>query len=172
MRLIHNTQNDEFSDLQSNNRVFINDHSTHDLLKICNDLRKVEDKFYKIFELNPCPMAINSLNDNSIVDVNKAFMKVIGVKEKNEVIGKITTEDGLKILKESDKIFVVDKIKKDGIITDYLTTVVPLKGRKFKGLFSGALIEMNNIPCILTICQIVNNKSFFNFFKQRIFSFI
>jgi len=128
----------------------------NDFLSMSDELRTIEELFYKVFELNPCPMSINSLNDGYIIDVNQSFLDIIDVKNKKDILGKITTEEGLNIIKHKDKKYVIDYIKKNGLIKNYLTTFKTLKGKKIKGLFSASIITLNKKECLLTICQIVN----------------
>ena len=131
-------------------------------MKLAEDLRLVEDKFYKIFDLNPCPMAINTWDDSIIVDVNNAFLEILGVENKKDIIGNVTTEKGLNIIKEKDKQYVISYIKKHGVIKNYLTTLRTINGKRLRGLFSGSIIVLNGQTCLLTICQIVKRRCLFN----------
>lgn len=153
------------NDEQINASELITNQISVDFKFTAEELRKIENKFYQIFDLNPCPMAINDLTDYTIVDVNDAFLDVVKVKNKSDVIGKITTESGLNIIKTKDKAFVLNEIKEKGILKNYLCTVQSLDGKRFNGLFSGAIIELNGHKCFLTICQVVNKKCVFNIFK-------
>jgi PAS domain-containing protein len=123
------------------------------------ELRKIEDKFYKIFDMNPCPMAINEIEHNRIIDVNQAFIDAVGIKNKCELIGKSTID--LQIIKEKDKTNVLNQLNKHGMFKDYITTFKTLKGKKIQGIFSGSVIELNGIKCLFTVCQIVNKKCLF-----------
>jgi len=156
MKLIHKNNGDKI--LENADIFFPKDNLEY----ISEELRKVENKFYQVFDLNPCPMAINTLTDNTIIDVNQSYMDIIGIKDKKEVIGKDTTETGLNIIKKKDKLHVMNMIKLNGVIKNYLTTVKPIKGKKFKGLFSGSIITLNGMDCLLTICQVVTNRYLLN----------
>jgi hypothetical protein len=57
-----------------------------------NELRESEKNFFQIFEFNPSPMSINDIDTNLIIDVNRAFVKIMEVDSKNDLIGKNTTE--------------------------------------------------------------------------------
>jgi len=126
-----------------------------------NELREIEEKFYKIFDLNPCPMSINDIEHDRIIDVNQAFMNVIGIKNKSEIVGKRTTEEGLNIVKNKDRIAVLNQLDDKGVFKNYLTTFRTLRGKKIQGIFSGSIIELKGIKCLLTTCQVVNRKCLF-----------
>jgi PAS domain-containing protein len=128
-----------------------------------DELRLLEEKFYKIFELNPYPMAIDELQNNTIIDVNQAYLGVFGIKDKSEVIGKDTTESGLNIFKGKDKKEYIDTIKRNGYVKNFAARVRPLKGRKFTGMFSGTIIELDKKKYLLSICVVVKKKKLFNF---------
>ena len=160
MKLSHYLQ--DSSSYLFNNDVIVD----QDLIELeVNKLRLVEDKFYKIFVLNPCPMAINEMKNFTLVDVNLAFIKIIGVKNKKDVIGKDTTEEGLRIIKDKDKSFFMNEILTNGTLTNYLCDVRTLNGRVFKGLFSGTVIELDGQKCLLTICQEIEDHNFLKIFK-------
>jgi len=144
--------------------LFESSSSNDEQIKLLSDeLRLAEDKFYKVFDLNPCPMAISDINENIIIDVNDAFVKVIGLTSKLEVIGKDITEKGLKIIKRKDKEVILKEISETNKFKNYFSIVKPLRGKKFKGLFSGSLIELNGRKCLFTICQVVNKQCFLDF---------
>jgi len=143
--------------------LFESNSSNDEIRLLSDELRLVEDKFYKVFDLNPCPMAISDIKENIIIDVNEAFVNVIGLTSKSEVIGKDITEKGLKIIKSKDKDVILKEILRTNKFKNYFTIVKPIRGKKFKGLFSGSLIELNGRKCLFTICQVVNKKCFFDF---------
>jgi hypothetical protein len=128
-------------------------------------LRLIEDKFYKVFDMNPCPMSLSLMEDGTIIDVNEAFLKEVGMKHKSEMVGKTTIESGLKIIKEKDRDYIFNKILKNGKVENYPCSFMTLHGKKKKGLFSGTVMDLNNKKCLFLICQIVNNSCVANIFK-------
>jgi hypothetical protein len=157
MRLLQN---------KGGNNLSLEDHfQLEENEKLINELRLIEDKFYKVFDLNPCPMAIHKIDDNSLIDVNNAFLKVVEAKSKFDLIGKNTTESGLKLMKSKDIKLFFGKLKDDGIFENYLFSFRTLKGKKLRGMVSGTIIELNGVKCLLSICQIINRKCLTRIFK-------
>jgi len=57
-------------------------------------LQLSEEKFSKLFHINPSASGLTDLRDGSYIEVNEAFYKLFGFN-KNEVIGKTATELGI-----------------------------------------------------------------------------
>ena len=148
-----------------------NNYIPPEIVKSVDKLREIEDKFYKIFDLNPCPMAIHRIEDNTLIDVNEAFVKVVGIKSKFDIIGKDTSETGLNLLKDKYKKYFLDKLKEDGIFQNYFFTFRNMKGKKLRGLVSGSIIELNGERCLLSICQIVNRRCLTKLFCKTYYIF-
>ena len=70
---------------------------------LTNELREVEQKFYKIFDFNPNPMSINDIATGNIIDVNQSFLDIIGFKSKYQVIGKTLDQNGFNLLDKKGK---------------------------------------------------------------------
>lgn len=128
-----------------------------------NELRNIEEKIYKIFDLNPCPMSITDYDTGEMIDVNESFIKVTGF-DKNDI-----NKGKLNIVREKDKKHVIKTIKENGEIKNYLCFFKTKKGKIKRGLFSGSLIKMKDKDCILLICQVINKKCIFNMFKTSFF---
>jgi PAS domain-containing protein len=122
-------------------------------------LRKIEDKFYKVFDLNPCPMAICDYDTHKIIDVNDAFLKIMEFENKNEIIGQDTSDK--KLIDRELKYEMYSIIKKGDLFKNIIIQFQSKNGKKYKGLFSGSVIELNGRQCIFTICQIINRKCFY-----------
>ena len=140
---------------------YVDEINTKLLCDELRELREVEDKFYKIFDFNPCPMAINSLDDNTFVDVNQSFLDIIEVEDKKTILGKSPSESGANIVNKKDKLYVIECIKRDGMIRNYPIIIRTLKGNEYKSLFSGSFIVLNGKECILTVCHIIDCKKIF-----------
>lgn len=128
-----------------------------------DDLRIIEDKFYKIFDLNPCPMSITEIKTSTVIDVNDAFLSIMSIKDKSILIDKKLNK--FNFVKKRDEINILNKIYKDGSIKNYVCEFRTMNHKRKKGMFSGSIINLNNKKCLLLICQLVNKKSVFGIFK-------
>jgi len=77
--------------------------------KDISKIRLSEEKFSKLFYINPSPCGLSDLENHKYIEVNDSFYNLFGFN-KNEVIGKTAIELGIldseitkNILKESDK---------------------------------------------------------------------
>ncbi len=69
----------------------------HAIFGVTKDISKIklsEEKFSKIFYLNPSACSLTDLYDNKYVEVNEAFYLLLGF-DKNEVIGKTAIDLGI-----------------------------------------------------------------------------
>ena len=81
---------------------------------LCKDISRIrlsEEKFSKLFYLNPSACGLSDLSDYKYVEVNEAFHKLLGY-EKEEVIGKSAYE--LKILTYSTRKAILQKADSNG----------------------------------------------------------
>jgi PAS domain S-box-containing protein len=103
---------------------------------------------FKAFANASHPMAISNLESGIYVDVNDAFLKVIGCKKK-EIIGH--TSDDIQVfadIEESNKyIRLLSKFKK---VSDFPVNLKKRNGEKKPFLFSSETIKMGNEVYLLT----------------------
>ena len=93
-------------------------------------LRLAEEKFYKIFDLNPCPMSVHRLSDDIILDVNNTFLITLGVKSKFDIVGKNVFELKLGLVKQEDRKFLFEKVIENNIFENYLLSFKNVQGKK------------------------------------------
>lgn len=128
-----------------------------------DELRLIEDKFYKIFDLNPCPISIGDFKNNVIIDVNDAFLKVMEYNSKYDIVGKRAKD--YCILSNKDREIVFKKMQENGGLKNYFCEFKTSTGKKKKGLFSGEMMNFNGKDCIILICQVVNKGFLASIFK-------
>lgn len=128
-----------------------------------NELSLHEDTFFKIFNLNPYPMTIIDINDGLVIDANKAFLEVVGMSDKNEIIGKTTVEKN--IISNKYRNHMMNTIKKRGYLNNFCCDFYTLSGKKKTGMFSGSLFEISGKIHLLLICQLINKKFLTCIFK-------
>lgn len=147
MRLVNHSENNDYeSHILDNN----------DVISTSESLRTVEYSFYTIFDLSPIPMSIGDLETSKIIDVNESFLKVVGFKDKSQVIGKVSTESGLRIVKSKDVNFVRKEIEEKGELKNYLCQFKTTHNNKLNGIFSGTIVELNHKKYLFLMCQVMS----------------
>jgi PAS domain S-box-containing protein len=119
-------------------------------------------KFNKIFDSNPNLMAVSSISEGKLTDVNKAFCDKLGYS-KDELIGKTSQE--LKLFVQPEKqALVFTELKKNGSVQDIELQIKTRSGRVLDGIFSGEVIDIHGKNYYLTVMvdqterKIINDK--------------
>ncbi len=111
--------------------------------------QEAQQRFEQLFRHNPALMALSTLPDRKLIDVNDAFLKTLGYS-KEEIIGKTGSEIGLFIY--SEKHDVLGKaIITNGCIADVEVQVRCKDGTVLDGLFSGEIIRSQGRRHFLTV---------------------
>jgi diguanylate cyclase (GGDEF)-like protein/PAS domain S-box-containing protein len=113
-----------------------------------------QKKFQLIFETSPDFIFISSLENGTILEVNRDF--VAGFY-KEDLIGKTTISLGLfKNPKEREN--VVQVLKRDGHCENFELEFVKKDGTTIVGLTSSKIIELNGKICILNIARDITER--------------
>jgi len=147
MKLIHN-----------DDKVVNFEDCENPIFSLSYELRSEEENFYKIFDFNPCPMTINDIESNKIIDVNQSFLDNMGFNNKFDIIGKTLSKDGFDLLNNKDKEKFISELNQNGCVKDMFVKFKNVHNENIRGLFSGTFVELNGKKCILINCQIINNK--------------
>lgn len=114
-------------------------------------LLESEEKFSKVFMMNPELILINRLDDETILDGNEAFFKNTGYT-REEAIGKTSLALNLWLDPEQRKTFF-SEVKAKGSC-EGVEFVLQRKDKSRKVLLlSGRIVEINGIPCLITIAR-------------------
>jgi PAS domain S-box-containing protein len=119
---------------------------------ISKDLTKEQEalqKFNRLFNSNPSPMAVSSVPEGRFTDVNEAFLNTLGYS-RGEIIGKTSEELGLFLQPEKQK-EVAEQLQAQDRIANCELKVKRKEGTILDGLFSGETIESQGIKCLLTV---------------------
>ncbi|MBN2738595.1 MAG: PAS domain S-box protein [Spirochaetales bacterium] len=117
--------------------------------KIVEKLRVSEDKFSKIFLMNPSIMSISSIKEGIFVDVNNAFLKTFGY-ERDEVIGK--TSKDIDIFEDySLRDIIIDEIREKGFINGFDVQARTKNNSIRHGLFSAYSLEIYGEKYLLSV---------------------
>lgn len=121
-------------------------------------LLKSEEKFSRIFHLSPDAIALSRLEDGVLFEVNEGFTNLYGYSLK-ELIGKSVTpsELGIWVIKEERDRFV-QLLKKTGETINFEATCSKKDGTVFFGSISGKIMELDNIPHLLSITRDISER--------------
>lgn len=116
--------------------------------KMENTLRESEEKFRKAFFTNPDAITINRFDTGLYVSVNEGFMEIFGYSEE-EVLGKTSLELNI-WYNPGDRIKFVNQLRKHGFVDNFETKFRSKNGEVKDTLMSSVIIELENIPHILS----------------------
>jgi two-component system cell cycle sensor histidine kinase/response regulator CckA len=127
---------------------------TEDLEGKCRQLEKAlresEERFHKIFHASSNMIAISTIKEGKMIDLNEASADLGGFK-REELIGSISAEQKL-WADPKQRDFVARKIQKEGRVANLPVDLLAKDGNIRRVLFSADPITLNNEPCLLSVC--------------------
>jgi PAS domain S-box-containing protein len=119
---------------------------------ICKDLSREQEalqKFNRVFDSNPAPMAVSSYPERKFTDVNSAFVTITGFS-KEDVIGRTSQELGLFV--EPEKLASVSQaLRANGNVRDVELKTRKKNGTIADGLFFGEIIDSQGEKSLLSV---------------------
>ncbi|MEI6512701.1 MAG: PAS domain S-box protein [bacterium] len=112
------------------------------------DLRLSEEKFSTAFNGAPILMAISSVDDGKLIDINEEFARATGYT-RDDSLNKTTTELGLWVNSE-ERSSVMEMLKLKPNFRDIELQIRAKDGRVLYGIFSAQLIRFGEISYVLT----------------------
>jgi diguanylate cyclase (GGDEF)-like protein/PAS domain S-box-containing protein len=119
-------------------------------------LRISEDRYRKSFETSLDAININRLSDGVYVDVNQAFLDILGF-ERDEVLGKTSHELNIwaNLL---DRERLIDCLQRDSLCRNLEASFRCKSGEIKWGLMSASLIEFNGAQHIISITRDISER--------------
>jgi len=146
-------------DLQNQELRTVNKHLLHDITErkqAENELRFSEERFSKAFNDCPSPMSISTFPDGRYVDVNEAFLQVLGYR-REEVIG--FTRSELHIWeKPEDLARAMQCIYENKSLRNVETTLRRKSGELRIGLISADIIDIRGGEYILAVFEDITER--------------
>jgi PAS domain S-box-containing protein len=119
-------------------------------------LRQSEEKFSKAFKRSPEPIAIASLVDGKIIEVNDSYLNRVGYSAE-EVIGKNAMELNLWAYKE-DAARVIQLLDQQGYVHNLEIDYRNKANEIGTVLLSAEIIELNGQPCVLYVNSDISDR--------------
>jgi PAS domain S-box-containing protein len=122
------------------------------------NLQQKQEPFYKIFQASSNPMAITTVKEGRIIDLNEAYARFTGYR-REELVGQTTIEHGIWTdSKQRDK--VVQKLQEEGNVNNLEVGVRTKRGDIRTVLFSVSEISLGNGSYLLsTAIDITDRKN-------------
>ena len=111
-------------------------------------LKESEEKFSKMFHNNTNLIAISTIKDGILIDVNDTFLNTLGFK-REEVIGKKTLE--LNIFEDIELIYkILKSIQEKGFVKGIRIDFFTKDRKKLNGLLYGEIIQVQDKSFLIT----------------------
>jgi PAS domain S-box-containing protein len=114
-------------------------------------LRLSEEKFAKVFYSSPNPIAITTLADGRLIDVNNTFLKILGYT-REEAIGQTIEELNLWHQPDERDRFL-QQLNTDRVVHNYDFKFCTKNGTLRTGLLSAEIIILEGEECVLSMCN-------------------
>jgi PAS domain S-box-containing protein len=127
------------------------------LFGVTKDITKIvlsEEKFSKVFYLNPSACGLSDINTGKYIEVNDAFYKLLEF-EKNEVIGKTAIELGI-LTKETINDVLSDI--KDGVVFNKNANLNTKNGKTKHAILSAENINIQNKKYRFTVVTDITER--------------
>jgi len=122
-------------------------------------LRLSEEWFSRVFHATPNPMAITSLKDGTIIDVNNAFV-MLHEFQREEIIGR-KMHDLYVWVDHEERESILELIKEKGAVYNQEVTFRKKSGELRTALYSADIINMNGIECVFGMMNdVTEHKQF------------
>ena len=114
-------------------------------------LRQSEERFSKAFHSSPLPMTISTKEEGIYVDVNDAFLALVG-RERHSVVGRPTSEVGFWI-DPGDRKVMIKRLNEEGRVIGLPAKILGSGEAVREATVSAEQVEIEGQSCILGITQ-------------------
>jgi diguanylate cyclase (GGDEF)-like protein/PAS domain S-box-containing protein len=123
-----------------------------DLLTAATEaLRLSEERYRTAFQTSIDAININRLDDGKYIDCNQAFLDILGF-ERDEVIGKTSLQLGV-WADTRDRTTMANMVRENSSCRGLEVQFKKKSGESFWGVMSASVMEVDGVPCILTITR-------------------
>jgi PAS domain S-box-containing protein len=120
------------------------------------ELRRSRERFAKVFQAGPSLMAITSVEDGRLYEVNEKYLSVLGFS-RDEVIGRTSTELGL-WLDPTERARFVETFKRDGVVHEVDVRIPTKTGEMRDFLLGWERLDLAGETAILGVLRDVTER--------------
>jgi diguanylate cyclase (GGDEF)-like protein/PAS domain S-box-containing protein len=118
-------------------------------------LKTSETRYRTVFQTILDSVGISRASDGMFVEVNEAFLRLTGY-ERSEVIGRTAEEVNI-LPEECDRKTVTEALERNSSFRDIEIRLRKKNGEVFWGLASGSVIDLDGVPCILSVTRDISD---------------
>jgi diguanylate cyclase (GGDEF)-like protein/PAS domain S-box-containing protein len=119
-------------------------------------MRASEDRFARAFRASPAAITISTLSGGRYVDVNEAFVRLIGAPHA-EIVGKTSLELGV-WANAGDRWRMAETLTREGSLRDMASQLKTRLGEVRDVLISAEIIELEHEKCILALSHDITER--------------
>jgi diguanylate cyclase (GGDEF)-like protein/PAS domain S-box-containing protein len=110
-----------------------------------------EERYRTVFHTSLDCITLSHLGDGRYIDVNKAFLDLIGI-EPEEIVGRTSTDLGIWAHPET-RTEIAQILRRDSSIRDFQTQFVKKDGERIWVLISASVIEIGGLSCVVSVVR-------------------
>ncbi len=119
-------------------------------------LRLSEARYRTAFQTSLDAININRMHDYQYIDCNQAFLDATGF-EREEVLGRTPAELGVWV-SELDRTLLLENLRRKPVCKDFEAQFQRKNGQIFWGRISVSKIEVDGVPCLLTVSRDIDSE--------------
>lgn len=131
--------------------------SRHAREAAAREIEAGRDRFQRLFEAAPVPMAIVSVADRRIVEANPALCRRYG-RTHEEVIGTTTASHAYGVIAEDRDVFY-QVLQAQGHVTDMAVRTLDAAGKPGRAMLNAVPLDYLGQPCCLIISQTLQRET-------------
>ncbi len=131
-------------------------HDVTEQKRMERELRRSEEKFAKAFLASPHGIAITTLNEGRIVDVNRSLLEMAGLRSE-QVIGRTAGELGI-FVSPREREEIAEEIRKTGRVRARQVVLQKAAGDHLIIKYVAETIELGGRKCLLSVCEDVTER--------------
>lgn len=119
-------------------------------------LEQSKEKYEKLFQATPLGIAVSTREDGRILDVNEGFEALLGYP-REELLDRRAPDLGI-WLEEEDRERLAGRIRRGGEARELEARLRRKDGRVIEAEIFGEAIEVEGVPCIITVTRDVTER--------------
>ena len=126
-------------------------------IKINSLIGTNEEKFSVMFQASPVAMSLATFPEGRMIDVNLAWLDLVGITGKETVVGKTSVELGL-IPETGSRENILNEFKQKGSVKNAEITAITKNGTRINLLVNVKVVEIGGIRCLFSTNENITER--------------